>query len=50
MGMTITQKILAYHANLENINAGDLIISKVDLALTNDIMGEKTFEVFKKIG
>ena len=37
MGMTMTQKILAYHAGLESVKAGDLIKAKLDLVLGNDI-------------
>lgn len=48
--MTMTQKILAKHASVESVEAGDLLISKIDLALTNDIMGAQTFLEFEKIG
>ena len=37
MGMTMTQKILAYHAGLENVVAGQLINAKLDIVLGNDI-------------
>lgn len=37
MGMTMTQKILAAHAGLENVKPGDLIEAKLDLVLGNDI-------------
>ncbi len=50
MTMTMTQKILAQHAGLDSVTAGDLIISNIDLALTNDIMGPQTFAEFEKIG
>ena len=33
MGMTITEKILAAHADVERVSPGDLIQAKVDLAL-----------------
>ena len=48
--MTMTQKILAKHADMPSVEAGDLLISKIDLALTNDIMGAQTFLEFEKIG
>lgn len=57
MGMTMTQKILAKHAGLESVKAGQLIEAKVDLVLGNDIttpvaVGEfakfKTDKVFDK--
>ena len=37
MGMTMTQKILAAHAGLPSVKAGDLIEAKLDLVLGNDI-------------
>ena len=37
MGMTMTQKILAAHAGLESVKAGDLIEADLDLVLGNDI-------------
>ncbi len=37
MGMTMTQKILAKHAGLESVKAGDLIEANLDLVLGNDI-------------
>ncbi len=37
MGMTMTQKILAYHAGLESVTAGQLIEADLDLVLGNDI-------------
>ena len=36
MGMTMTQKILAKHAGLESVRAGQLIQAKLDLVLGND--------------
>ncbi|GAB6159688.1 3-isopropylmalate dehydratase large subunit [Howardella ureilytica] len=37
MGMTMTQKILAKHAGLSSVKAGDLIEADLDLVLGNDI-------------
>ena len=37
MGMTMTQKILAAHAGLESVKAGDLIEASLDLVLGNDV-------------
>ena len=37
MGMTMTQKILAAHAGLESVTAGQLIEAKLDLVLGNDV-------------
>ena len=37
MGMTMTQKILAAHAGLDTVKAGQLIEAELDLVLGNDI-------------
>ena len=37
MGMTMTQKILAYHAGLDSVEAGQLIEAKLDMVLGNDV-------------
>ncbi len=37
MGMTMTQKILAAHAGLPSVEAGQLIEADLDLVLGNDI-------------
>ena len=37
MGMTMTQKILAAHAGLPSVCAGQLIEADLDLVLGNDI-------------
>ena len=37
MGMTMTQKILAVHAGLPSVSAGQLIEAELDLVLGNDI-------------
>ena len=39
MGMTMTQKILAAHAGLESVAAGQLIEAKLDVVMANDITG-----------
>ena len=50
MGMTITEKILAEHAGKKRVSPGDLIMSKVDIALGNDITAPLSIEEFKKVG
>ena len=37
MGMTMTQKILAAHAGLDSVTAGQLIEAKLDVVMANDI-------------
>lgn len=48
--MTITEKIFAAHAGLDEVKAGDLITAKVDITLANDITGPVAIKEFKKIG
>ena len=50
MGMTMTQKILAAHAGLPNVKAGDLIEAKLDLVLGNDVTTPVAVDVFDKAG
>lgn len=50
MPMTITEKILAEHAGLEEVRPGQLINAKVDLAMANDITGALAIEEFRKAG
>ncbi|MTK11076.1 MAG: 3-isopropylmalate dehydratase large subunit [Clostridiaceae bacterium] len=50
MGMTMTQKILAAHAGLESVKAGQLIKVKLDLVLGNDITTPVAIKEFNKIG
>lgn len=50
MGMTLSQKILAAHAGLKEVKAGQLINAKLDLVLANDITGPVAIKEFKKTG
>ena len=50
MGMTMTQKILAAHAGLEKVEAGQLIRAKLDIVLGNDITTPVAVNEFKKAG
>ncbi len=50
MGMTMTQKILAAHAGLDKVEAGQLITAKLDLVLANDITGPVSIDEFDKAG
>lgn len=50
MGMTMTQKILADHAGLKSVEAGQLIKSKLDMVLGNDITTPVAVKEFRKIG
>lgn len=50
MGMTMTQKILAAHAGLEKVTAGQLIKAKLDMVLGNDITSPVAIKEFRKAG
>ncbi len=50
MGMTMTQKILAAHAGLKEVKAGQFIEADLDMVLANDITGPVAIKEFKKMG
>ena len=50
MGMTMTQKILAFHAGLDKVVAGQLISAKLDIVLGNDITTPVAVNEFTKAG
>ena len=50
MGMTMTQKILAAHAGLEEVAAGQLIRADLDMVLGNDITTPVAIREFDKAG
>lgn len=50
MGMTMTQKILAAHAGLPEVKAGQLIRAKLDMVLGNDITSPVAIREFEKEG
>ena len=50
MKMTMTQKILAAHAGLDKVEAGELIEAKLDLVLGNDVTTPPAIRVFEKAG
>ena len=49
MGMTMTQKILAAHAGLDSVTAGQLIESKLDVVMANDITGPMALPIFRQM-
>lgn len=50
MGMTMTQKILAAHAGVDEVKAGQLINVKLDMVLGNDITTPVAIKEFEKFG
>ncbi len=50
MGMTMTAKILAAHAGLEQVAAGDLIEARLDLVLGNDVTTPPAIRILADAG
>lgn len=50
MGMTMTQKIMAKHAGLKEVKAGQLITMNLDLVMANDITGPVSILEYEKGG
>lgn len=50
MGMTMTQKILAKHAGLNEVKTGQLINCKLDMVLGNDVTSPVAINEFEKNG
>ena len=50
MGMTMTQKILAAHAGLKSVQAGQLINAKLDMVLGNDVTSPVAINELSKFG
>ena len=50
MSMTMTQKILADHAGLSEVKAGQLIEARLDMVLGNDITSPVAINEFEKSG
>ncbi|MGN1008083.1 MAG: 3-isopropylmalate dehydratase large subunit [Butyricicoccus sp.] len=50
MAMTMTKKILARHAGLDSVSAGQLIEANLDLTLANDITGPVAIREMEKAG
>ncbi|MBR4862539.1 MAG: 3-isopropylmalate dehydratase large subunit [Firmicutes bacterium] len=49
MGMTMTQKILAAHAGLDSVVAGQLIECNLDVVMANDITGPMALPIFRQM-
>lgn len=50
MGMTMSQKILAAHAGLSTVQAGQLVMANLDMVLGNDITSPVAINEFEKAG
>ncbi len=50
MGLTIAQKILQDHIVRGNVNVGEIILARVDLAFANDVTAPISIDFLKRIG
>ena len=50
MAMNMSEKILARHAGVDSVEAGQLIVCNLDLVMANDITGPPALKEFEKIG
>ncbi|MDD6807807.1 MAG: 3-isopropylmalate dehydratase large subunit [Oscillospiraceae bacterium] len=50
MGMTMSQKILAAHAGLSKVEAGQLVLVNLDRVLGNDVTSPVAIKEFNKMG
>ena len=50
MNATIAEKILARHAGLDQVKAGDIVIAKVDFAMVHDARAPNTIRMVDKMG
>jgi 3-isopropylmalate/(R)-2-methylmalate dehydratase large subunit len=49
MGSTLAEKLLARHAGLAQVRAGDLVIAQVDFAMVHDARAANTIQVVDKM-
>ena len=50
MGATITEKILARHAGVDEVRPGEIVMCNVDLAMANDVTARGAVEAFEAMG
>ena len=50
MAMNMSEKILARHAGIESVEAGQLVVCTLDLVMANDITGPPALKEFERIG
>jgi len=50
LAMNMSEKILARHAGVDSVEAGQLIVCTLDLVMANDITGPPALKEFEKIG
>ena len=47
---TMSEKILAKASNKKNVEAGDIVIANIDIAMAHDLTGPLSVQAFNKIG
>jgi len=50
MSMTMAEKILAKASGKKEVEAGEIVMTNIDVAMTHDLTGPLSVEAFKKIG
>ncbi|MFC2341842.1 MAG: 3-isopropylmalate dehydratase large subunit, partial [Selenomonas artemidis] len=50
MGMNMSEKILARHAGLDVVEAGQLVTCELDMVLANDVTGPPSIKEVEKTG
>ena len=50
MGMNMSEKILAKHAGISSVHAGQLVTCRLDMVLANDITAPPAIKIFEGIG
>ncbi len=50
MGMTIAEKILAFHADKDSVRPGEIVNARVDIALGNDITAPIAIKALRELG
>ena len=50
MGMTITEKIMAFNSGREKVVPGELVWADIHTVMTMDYLGKQTFKAFESLG
>ncbi|MDL2246068.1 3-isopropylmalate dehydratase large subunit [Methanobrevibacter sp. OttesenSCG-928-K11] len=50
MSYTMSEKILANASNKDSVEAGDIVMANIDIAMTHDLTGPLSVQSFEKIG
>ncbi len=50
MALTLTEKIVLSHADVDEVKPGDVVMLRCDIVLTNDISGPMAFRTLERMG